>query len=635
MTRLDRHILVVRNRLTIGEFLRFWGGALLYLAVVVLVAVAGQKLLNRLLPHGAILILVGAVVTIFVALIVSLKRRPSPQVAAIAIDRELHLKEKFSTAIYAQPFDDPFARAVISDAQQTAETVSLENKFPLRFPRSAGFALAVFAAALLTAWLVPPLHLLASPTPPPATVVRPADRVATDRLLKDDLPRIEQGAKLLSGGDDAIRRATADLDKAAHTTEGDDLHVKRSALSTLQDLQKAFKQDLEKNQEFQNAQMTKEALAQMQGATDTSTPMGKAQNEIKAGDLDGAMNDISKAVADFNKLPPEQQQKILNQAQQLAQQLTNAANNPATGQNIARQLMQMGASQSMAQNMSAAMQQAAQGNPQAQQQLQQMAKQLSQQMNGGQGPSQQQQHQIQSMMAKAQGMANSQAQAGALSSAMQQLASAMQQAKATPQQAGHPGQMPKPGQGPSQQMAQAGQNLQQQLQQMQAQAKDAQAMKAAADASAAAAADAASGLNSQNGGGAQDQSGGDQQSQDSNGNSQNMNQNQNQGGQGQGHGAGGNGKGGAKNPDMEETPYHMKQEIDPSKDIDGGEILASRYVKAGIDPGQSVAGLKGVAVSGEQEEQDDIEQDHVSRDAQQSVKDYFSSIQQSDQTQQP
>ncbi len=276
MTRLDRHILAVRNRLTLGRFLQTWGMALLYLAIVIWLAIAGEKLLNRILPHWAVLIYAGLFCTILTAAIWSLTRRPSAQVAAIAIDRELNLKETFSSAIFAKSFDDPFARAVVLDAQQTADNVSLQSRFPLKFPRSAGFAAAVFIAALLTAWLVPPLHLLATPTPPPATIARVNDRQATDKLLKDQLPRIEQGAKLLSA-DDAIRRAADDLDKAAHTTEGDDLHAKRSALSPLEDLQKAFREDLEKNQEFQNAQTTKEALAEMQGATDTSTPMGQAR----------------------------------------------------------------------------------------------------------------------------------------------------------------------------------------------------------------------------------------------------------------------------------------------------------------------------------------------------------------------
>src|SRR5208282_5284473 len=102
--------------------------------------------------------------------------------------------------------------------------------------------------------------------------------------------------------------------RAAHTTEGDDLHTRRSALSALQELQKALRQEMDKNQDFQNAQTMKDTLSQMGGATDDSTPMGKAQNSLKAGDLDSAMGQIAKAVDDFNKLPPEQQQKIIQQA---------------------------------------------------------------------------------------------------------------------------------------------------------------------------------------------------------------------------------------------------------------------------------------------------------------------------------
>ncbi len=38
--------------------------------------------------------------------------------------------------------------------------------------------------------------------------------------------------------------------------------------------------------------------------------------------------------------------------------------------------------------------------------------------------------------------------------------------------------------------------------------------------------------------------------------------------------------------DIAVSPATFKQELDPSKDNATGKILASRYVKAGIDPGQ-------------------------------------------------
>ena len=266
-----------------------------------------------------------------------------------------------------------------------------------------------------------------------------------DEYVKQALPTILAPATMPSASDQ-IRRATDELNKAMHTDEGDELRNHRSVLSALQDYNKTMVEELKKNEKFQTAMEEQNQMSAISSAKDDSTPMGKAQNELKAGNLDAAMNDISAAVNKFDKMSDADQQKMINQAKVLAQELSKAANDPRVGQKIAQQLMQMGATQSQAQQMSAAMQQAAQGNKQAQQQLQQMAKQMAQQMNNGQGPTQQQQQQIQSMMTKAQAMANSQVQAQALSSAAQQLSMAMVQARAarqhqqsSPGQQGHPG----------------------------------------------------------------------------------------------------------------------------------------------------------------------------------------------------
>jgi hypothetical protein len=78
------------------------------------------------------------------------------------------------------------------------------------------------------------------------------------------------------------------------------------------------------------------------------------------------------------------------------------------------------------------------------------------------------------------------------------------------------------------------------------------------------------------------------------------------------------------------APATFKQELDPSQDNENGKILASRYVKAGIDPGLSTAGLRDAAASAEKDAPDDIDQDHVPREAQQAEKDYFSAMQAQD-----
>ncbi|HEY1922552.1 MAG TPA: hypothetical protein VGG44_07275 [Tepidisphaeraceae bacterium] len=632
MSRLDQHISAVRNKLMLGVFLDAWATAGLLLAVLVLIAVIGERILDRTIAHPAVVFLAGVGATVVAAWIFSLTRRPSAEIAAVRIDAALGLKEKFSTALYARPLDDPFAQAAVRDAEGTAANVSLYDRFPLKFPRHLITALIILLIAFLVAQFMPPLDLFSRHEKAVARDVKNATTPEHNDYVKQAMPTILAPAALPNASD-KIRRATDELNKAMNTNEGDELRNHRSVLSALQDYNKTMAEELKKNEKFQTSMEEQNQMSGIAPAKDDSTPIGKAQNELKAGNMDAAMTDISKAVNQFDKMSDADKQKTIAQSQTLSQELSKAANDPKVGQKIAQQLMQMGATQSQAQQMSAAMQQAAQGNKQAQQQLQQMGKQMAQQMNNGQGPTQQQQQQIQSMMTKAQAMANSQMQAQALSSAAQQLSMAMVQARAAGQhqqssqgQQGRPGQGQTQGQQPGGQqgMAAAQQQMQQQMQQMQANAKDAQAMQAAANAAAQAAADAAAGLNGPGDGNSGSANAG--------GNGNGQNQNQGQGGQ-QGPGNPGwspqPGKGGAK-MGIAMAPATFTQELDPSKDNEQGKILASRYVKAGIDPGHSTAGLKAVAASAEKDAPDDIDQDHIPREAQQAEKEYFSAMQKQD-----
>src|SRR5581483_6343733 len=84
--------------------------------------------------------------------------------------------------------------------------------------------------------------------------------------------------------------------------------------------------------------------------------------------------------------------------------------------------------------------------------------------------------------------------------------------------------------------------------------------------------------------------------------------------------------------DVAEAPADFQSEIDPTQDQGKGRMLASRFVKAPIEKGKALAELKTMAKDAEQEEPDEVEQDRIPRDAQESVKDYFGSIQ---KTQEP
>ncbi len=149
--------------------------------------------------------------------------------------------------------------------------------------------------------------------------------------MKQALPTILAPATMPSASDQ-IRLASAELNKAMNTDEGDELRNHRSLLSALQDYNKTMVDELKKNEKFQTAMEEQSQMAAISNAKDDSTPMGKAQNELKAGNLDAAINDISAAVNKFDKMSDADQQKMINQAKVLAQELSNAANDPKTMQ---------------------------------------------------------------------------------------------------------------------------------------------------------------------------------------------------------------------------------------------------------------------------------------------------------------
>jgi len=171
-------------------------------------------------------------------------------------------------------------------------------------------------------------------------------------------------------------------------------------------------------------------------------------------------------------------------------------------------------------------------------------------------------------------------------------------------------------------MAQAAQAMQQQLQAMQAMKADAQQVAAAQAAAAQAAQDAANGMNN---GGQGGQGQGQQNGQWNNaGNNQGNNQGKWNGQQGGRAGPNQGGQGVGDRTYKEQAPYTLKDEISQSKDIEGGKILASTLIKAKSIRGESKVGEATVAPPPEQEASDEVEQERISRPAQQAVKEYFS-----------
>ncbi len=443
MSRLDRHVGRVQNKLAMSLFLTALGTTVAVLCGLLVVGVVVNRLAHLNVPERWAWPAAGLGVAALVALGYAVFRRPSAHQAAVAIDGRLGLAEKFSTALYARRAgtgNDPFAAAAVLDAERTADNVSLNRQFPLPVPTTAYWAGTAVVAFLVAAWLVPTLDLFGRDARRQASAAKAREVAANREVVQQAIAKVSAFPKSVQDAPQ-VQLAKAEAQRALDQNNIDHVQATDSAMKLLQESTTAGLEEVKQNQKFAEASTNQQLFNTLNPSADDKGPVADATRDMAKGNFAGAMDQLQSLPQKFNDMTPAEQKKAADQAAKLANQLAKMANNPAAMKQLQQQVQQMGASQQQAQQLAQAVQQAAQGNPQAQQQLQQMQKQMMQQMNGGQGPTPQQQQQIQQAVQQMQAAANTQQTAQQMSAAAQQMASAMQQQAAAGQpKAGAQGQ---------------------------------------------------------------------------------------------------------------------------------------------------------------------------------------------------
>ena len=624
MSRLDRHISMVRGKLMLGQFFKGLAWSALALAAITWTVIMVDRLVQFRLPRQGLLLLIGMGIVVVAAWAFAIWRRPSAKQAAVVIDERLELKEKFSTALYVRPLSDPFAAAAVRDAEQTADNVSLHNRFHVEIPqRPLIGASGVACVALLTFWLMPNFDLFHVEASRQKKIeLAHHERAVAQNAVRQALVQLDNAPKQIADSE-SIKLARTELAEALKHPGNDPIATQQKADNALKAME-AAKSQIKDAEKFAEAKNEMKAFEALPNSPQDSGPIAAARDALSKGDLSQAVEQLKDAVDKFDKKAPEEQKKTADDMAKLAAQIQKQANDPAVQQNIQKQLQQMGLNQKQAQALTNQIQAAANGDKGAQQQVQNAAKQLAQQMNAkNPGASQAMQQQMAAQVSQAlgqmQSQANGQAQSQQLAQSAAALAQAMSQAANAQQQNGSKsGQQNANGQSAQaqaqQQKAQAGQAMQQQMQQMQAMANAAQAGAAGQ-----------SGSQGQNPG----QQGGQRPP---NGNGQ--------AGHGQwaqgdpanqpGQGDGGPGQANGGRPAPQEAPFGVKQELSESQTDEKGKVLASSFVKAGTVVGESKAGLSDAVLQEKQDAADQVDEDRIPRASAQAVKNYFQTLQQDD-----
>jgi hypothetical protein len=671
MSRLDRHVSHVQNRLAMSRFVVVLAWSVLIAGCAATLAVILWRMTGHTqLPPVKWWLLAGAVPVIASAMI-AFTQRPGAHEAAVAIDDTLNLKEKFSTALSMRPSKDPFAQAAVRDAEATADNVQLQRQFPIRFPRIGYGALATLAMAISVGLWMKPMDLFGRPAADKKKaelleqqIVDAKHKAQEALVLAESLPnnmtedpKLTADAKVLR---DLIRNQKFD----------DPSHVSRTAQKVLEDVQQTLADEASKVDHIAREQEKTFAETFGNASDYKSDPVKKVDNDLASNQFDKAVDHLQDMTDKFEKMTAQEKEQVAKDVAKLADKLKNASEDPKVQKDVEDKLKQMGVNPAQAAAMAKQMQQAAQGDKKAQQalanqvqqmqqQMQQQAQQLQKQAAQGNQQAQQQlaqlqqqQQAVQKAVQGMQGQANAQAQQQQMAQAASQMAQAMQ-AQAQAGQKGQQGQQGKSTSG--QQMAQAQGQMQQAMQGMQAARADAKQVAAAQQ-------------QAMKQGGQGKGKGKDGQGNDGKGQGKSGQGKDGQGKDGQGDQPGENGggqdgqakQGGQQaNPvpggdpgewkagdpnknkggnqmggagianggqDRRKTPsgFDIKTETDTGVENEKGKILANTMIKDNQPvKGESKLGLAQVTESVQKQAADEVDEDRVSGPSRKAAEDYF------------
>lgn len=353
----------------------------------------------------------------------TLVTREDLSTAAARLDKAAGLKERISSGLYCAASTDPFARAVVADAERASRGLSVRHHLPVKVPGSAPVAGATVLVALLVFLLFPTLDL-AGKQEKRIEEVQKTDRVnrakAAMKPLEKELEKLRELAPPTKEPEAALADAKLDsptdlrremmkrVDKMAEKIEQQASDSRLGQVNEFKQMMRKLADEKPVNSranelskalakgDFKSAQEAVEAIKQ-ELSKEAKTPEEKEKAEQLKADLQKLSDKLEQAAKEDRKMREDlakaglNQQEIQQAMQKMAQkdfealakQLAEKGMTQQQAQKVASELKKKceasGAASKMAQNLAkaGAAQQGQMGDPAAMQGLQDAAQQLS------------------------------------------------------------------------------------------------------------------------------------------------------------------------------------------------------------------------------------------------------------------
>jgi chemotaxis protein histidine kinase CheA len=340
MTTFERNVKQAQWRLGVNDWFSALGWCLVWGTAAWCVIVLADKLFGLSLPSLYIFFGLVAGAVIAASIWVSV-RRHERMAAAAALDAAAGLKERTSSGLYCLDSEDPFAKAVIEDAEQVSRRINVRSFIKYSWPSSLSFASAAILAALIVTWL---------PIGPLQAAEKKVARVERDDFVREDVKKTVK--KLQRFREQAEKNsALRDLEQALKTI--DDLPVekmntpvavRREAIKKIDKVADALRKS--KNEKLNEMKELSRMFRGLRNTKEPKTPTEKLSKALSKGDFRTAQDAVKELREQLAKLKakqdPEQRQKMQEQIQKVAQQLKELAKQEERKKELENELKKSG-----------------------------------------------------------------------------------------------------------------------------------------------------------------------------------------------------------------------------------------------------------------------------------------------------
>jgi hypothetical protein len=337
MSGIESQIRQAQKRLWFNRWLRQWGWSLLCATAAWTLIWIVDRLFALKLPMGwAALAGLGA--SLLVASIWLIVTREPIATAAVALDVAAQLRERISSSLYARnQAGDPFAEAVVADAERAAAGLRAGRLFPVRWSGSLSLSAAVLLVALLSL-LLPEFDILGKKEALGKESARLDRMKQAQAVLAQPVSTLQQIAE--RNPDLEMGKDVKDLQDALKRQQNADPEVlRRETVKKIDRLQDALKQKADSDR-YKALAETKKRLQQAGQLSDPKTELGKLMENLSAGDFNEAQKSIKELQEKLAKraksggADAKQTEQMRKQLDELAQKVQKAAEDKQSEQEL-------------------------------------------------------------------------------------------------------------------------------------------------------------------------------------------------------------------------------------------------------------------------------------------------------------